>query len=328
MTSDNKSPESVRTPHLKAASTLILFCKGFGIGAASIVPGLSGGTIALVLGVYTQLIVIASRIDHKTITTLFRMIFQKQFRQAADYAVQTWQLTFLIPTGLGILAAIFSTASLISFTIVNYREYAFSFFFGLVLTSIYYPLKRVNKVGFRELSFFILAASLILIVQLSPLWGDLQGLSQTSLLRFFLGGAVAMATMILPGFSGSFMLVVMGVYFDIVAAVAALNLKVISIFALGCLAGLISLAKLIHYLLDNYHSITMTFLAGLMFGSLLAIWPFQKQVVIDERATITVGYQLPESLAHGWPYLICFLAGSLIVSIFIIIDRRMSGKQT
>lgn len=318
----------MRTPHHLAVGTLILFCKGFGIGAASIVPGLSGGTIALVLGIYTQLIVIASRIDHKTIIPLLRLIFKKQFRLALDYSVQTWQLHFLIPIGLGILAAIFSTASLISFAIVNYREFAFSFFFGLVLTSIYYPLKRLSRIGFKELAFFIFAASLILFVQLSPLWADLQGLSQMGLLRFFLGGAVAMATMILPGFSGSFMLVVMGVYFDIIAAVAALDIRVISIVALGCLAGLISLAKLIHFLLDNYYNITMSFLAGLMLGSLLALWPFQKQVVLNDRTAVTVGYHLPETLAHGWPYLVCFLAGVFLVSLFIFLDSRVSRSKT
>ncbi len=326
MSPDKRHAGSIQSPDLWTSGILKLFFKGFGIGAASIVPGLSGGTIALVLGIYSRLIGIASRIDHKTALSFLHLIVKKRFAAAKDYAVQTWQLHYLLPVGAGILAAVFSTASLISFTIINYQQYAFSFFFGLVLASVYYPLKRIDGIRGREIVFFILATTMILFVQLSPLWGDVQVFSDTGLVRFFLGGAVAMATMILPGFSGSFMLVIMGVYFEIVAAVADMDLKIISVFALGCLAGLISLAKLIHFLLVKYHSITMSFLAGLMFGSLPALWPFQKKAVLNDQTVIAVSYHLPESLAHGWPYLLCFSAGMALVSLFIFMDLKLGRR--
>ncbi|WP_045215638.1 DUF368 domain-containing protein [Desulfonatronovibrio magnus] len=299
-----------------------LFLKGFGIGAASIVPGLSGGTIALIMGIYARLIGIAGNIDHRTLAGFVRLAGRGHFGRAFEYAVQTWQLHFLIPIGAGALVAIFSTASLINFAISNYRGFVYSFFFGLVLVSIYYPLKRAGNIRFKEVLVFCLACALILLAQLSPLWSDLQGFSNIGALRFFLGGAVAMATMLLPGFSGSFMLVVMGVYFEILTAVASMDLKVISLVALGCVFGLISLAKVIRFLLTNFYSTTMCFLAGLMFGSLSALWPFQKEVQINEDKLITAGYILPESLAQGWPYFLCFVTGAGLVFLFILMDIK------
>ena len=297
-----------------------LFFKGFGIGAASIVPGLSGGTIALILGIYTRLIGIAGNIDHRTLAGLMRLVVRGRFARAFEYAVQTWQLHFVVPIGAGVLVAIFSTASLINFAVLNYRGFVFSFFFGLVLVSIYYPLKRAGRIRFKEVLVFFLAGAMILLAQLSPLWSDMQGFRDIGDLRFFLGGAVAMATMLLPGFSGSFMLVVMGVYFEILAAVAGMDLKIISLVGMGCVFGLISLAKVINFLLKNYYTTTMSFLAGLMFGSLAALWPFQKQVEINEDKVVTAGYALPESLAQGWPYFVCFLAGAGLVAVFILMD--------
>ncbi len=241
------------------------------MGAADVIPGVSGGTIAFLTGIYSELINSIKSIDFKAIKLLFTGKF-KQFWTKING-------TFLLSLVLGIMISILSLAKVMKYLMENEPIALWSFFFGLIISSAIYILKDVKKWKFRDVISLLAGGAMgAIICLLSP--------TQTpdGLWFIFLCGAVAICAMILPGISGSFILLLMGKYHYIVLETVGTvvsdftwhKMLIIIVFACGALIGIISFSHLLSWLLKNYYNMAITLLSGFMIGSLIKIWPWQQ----------------------------------------------------
>jgi putative membrane protein len=240
----------------------LLFLKGFCMGAADVVPGVSGGTMALILGVYEELIRSVKSIDYGFLMCVFRLQWREAW-QAAPFA-------FLIALGSGILSAIFSLARGLSWLLAHHPRLVWSFFFGLILASAFSVGSRIRR---RSIGMFAgLGAGMAgayWLVGLVPVE------TPESLLFIFGCGAVAICAMILPGISGAFILVLLGKYHFILEAVKQFNFPPLIALAAGAVVGLICFVRFLNWMLARHYSLTMATLTGLMLGSLRKIWPWK-----------------------------------------------------
>jgi putative membrane protein len=248
-----------------------LFFTGLTMGLADLVPGVSSGTIAIVFGVYDELLYTIKLITGR----VPKLILEGKFKQA----FQLVPFAFVLPLGAGLLLAIFGFVRLVSFLLTNYPVLVWAFFFGLVLGSAYIVSKRVTKWTTRRGLLLLLGLALtFIIVGLPALTGS------TAPLAVFVTGAIAVTAMILPGISGSLMMVLLGQYEVIINAVAERNFVLLIIFTAGALVGLALFVRLLTWLLKNYHLAVIAFLIGVMIGSLRQIWPWK---VIDINGLAT-----------------------------------------
>ncbi len=242
---------------------LLLSAKGFCMGAADVVPGVSGGTMAFILGIYEELINAIRSFDVKCL----KLIVSAKIRDFLDHV----QWRFLLALGCGILLAIFSLSKVLSWLLQNEPVLIWSFFLGLILASVVSVSKRVES--WRLLTWCSLMAGLAGIYFLV---GLVPGATPNALWFLFVSGAVAICAMILPGISGSFILVLMGKYQYILEAVNQRNLLVLFVVAAGACVGLAAFSRLLGWLLTKYHDYMVAFLTGLMLGSLRKVWPFKE----------------------------------------------------
>ncbi|MGY6745036.1 MAG: DUF368 domain-containing protein [Cecembia sp.] len=244
---------------------ILLFFKGMSMGAADLVPGVSGGSIALITGIYERLLNSIKSIDKKALQLLFSLNIQDFWKHIDGQ--------FLLTLFIGILTSIFSLSKIISFLIEHYPIPLWSFFSGLIVISALIILRDINRWNWGVILAILtgtLAAYLI------------TGLPPTStpdaLWFVFIAGAIAICAMILPGISGSFLLLILGQYERILGAVNQKDLLTLAIFAIGCILGLLSFSRLISWLLKHYHAVTIGLLSGFMLGSINKLWPW-KQVI-------------------------------------------------
>lgn len=276
------------------------------MGAADIVPGVSGGTMALILGHYERLVTAISHVDGK----LLSLIACRDISAAAKYL----DLRFLVGLLLGILTGIVGLAALLHYLLENQQAYTYAVFSGLILGSSHLVSQRIAKwrVGYVLL---LLIGALIAwqICLLTPTHSNL-----TPLTAFF-AASVAICAMILPGISGAFVLLLLGLYHPITELIKGLprgefsvqGLIIIASFCCGCLVGLLAFSRLLKWLLANKHDATMAFLVGLMLGSLYKIWPFQR--VTAATAELPFKEQVFENL---WP---SASSASLVVVIALVL---------
>tara|TARA_B100000780_G_scaffold161805_1_gene113097 strand:+ start:1481 stop:2407 length:927 start_codon:yes stop_codon:yes gene_type:complete len=243
---------------------LIIGLKGMAMGAADVVPGVSGGTIAFISGIYEELLTSISNINFSLFKTL-----------KSDGFKAVWKLlngNFLISLFIGIFISILSLAKVIKYLLENHSILLWSFFFGLVLASLIYIAKQITKWDF--ISFFVLILGAILayyITTLNPL------ISENSSPGFlFLAGAIAICAMILPGISGSFILVLLGAYKPVLDAVSSNDFKTILIFMAGAVIGLLTFSRVLKWLFKHYKNLTLAALTGFIIGSLNKIWPWKE----------------------------------------------------
>lgn len=275
----NNSKNSNRRPAWLNPAALTLFAKGYCMGASDVVPGVSGGTMALILGIYEELIQSIKAFDG----ALLRMVLKGHFAQA----LKTAPLRFLLPLGVGILTAIFTLARGLSWLLETHPVAIWSFFFGLVLASAIMVGRRIAKWTMATLiSLLVSAVGAYVLVALVPVK------TPETLSFIFLCGAIAICAMILPGISGSFILVLLGKYHFILNAVGRLDILVLSVFTAGTATGIMLFVRLLNWLLKHYYQITMAALTGLMIGSLRKVWPWKSMtgLPIDgtESSTIIV----------------------------------------
>ncbi len=253
--------------------------KGMAMGAANVIPGVSGGTIALITGIFERLIDAIKSFDLKAINLLLKRKF-KEFAQHID-------LWFLVSVFLGVGVAIVSLARLFKFLFENYPVYIWAFFFGLVLASVYFVGKSVQKWSLSSIiSFIIGSAVAIAISVLTP------ASENSSLIYLFICGIVAICSMIIPGLSGSFVLILMGNYqLVMINAVSEFNMKVLLPVAAGAGLGLIGFSHFLSWLLKKYHNQTIAMLTGFVLGSLGILWPWKKTITqtFGEKVK-TIGY--------------------------------------
>src|SRR5690606_10747150 len=228
----------------------LLFAKGIAMGAADVVPGVSGGTVAFISGIYDELLRSISRVPEAALLL------------ARGRVVEAWRManaTFLLVLLGGILTSVFSLARLITWLLEHHPIPVWSFFFGLILVSSHMVAREIGRWNWtRVLGFALGAAFAWWITVASPIqWGS-------DPLSLFLAGAIAICAMILPGISGSFLLVLMGLYSLVLGAVKGLDIAVLAVFAAGCLVGILSFARLLSWLLARFRDVTLAFLTGLM----------------------------------------------------------------
>jgi putative membrane protein len=257
--------------------TFLIFLRGLFMGTADVIPGVSGGTIALITGIYERLIHAISRIDFRFILYLFEGDF-KRFKQNA---VQEIDFGLFVPLLLGIGLAILTMSKVISFLLANYPAVTFAFFFGLILSSAIFVYKHVDELNIKNLAFLVLGFIFaIIFVGLNPIQAN------HSLPVIFLSGAVAICAMILPGISGAFILLLLNQYEYMINVLNNLQIVEIVTFGAGALIGILSFSRALDYMLTNHKSVTMAFLVGLMIGTLRL--PYQKIVVSMQSPVLIV----------------------------------------
>ena len=242
-----------------------LTLKGMAMGAADVVPGVSGGTIAFIVGIYDELINSIKSINGESLKLFFTgkwIAFCKQINAA-----------FLFSIILGIGISIFSLAKVITWLLTDHPVLVWAFFFGLVLASTWFVSKDIKEWNWKTILAFIVGAAVAYYITVAT-----PAETPTNLLFIFLCGAIAICAMILPGISGSFILVLLGKYFFVMEAVKTFNLKIIFVFAAGAFLGITSFSRVLSYALKHFRNITLAVLTGFMLGSLNKVWPWKETV--------------------------------------------------
>ncbi|WP_457610781.1 DUF368 domain-containing protein [Lutibacter sp.] len=242
----------------------IIILKGIAMGAADVVPGVSGGTIAFISGIYEELLTSISSINFGTL----KLLKTKGIKV-------TWKAingNFLVSLLTGIFISIISLAKLISWLLEHEPILVWSFFFGLVLASILYVGRQITKWNSRIIVSLLMGAGIAYyITTLQPLISP-----NSSPLFLFLAGALAICAMILPGISGAFILVLLGAYKPVLEAIHTRDLKLLLIIAFGAIVGLLSFSKVLNWLFNHYKNFTLAVLTGFILGSLNKIWPWKE----------------------------------------------------
>ena len=241
----------------------VLSAKGFCMGASDVVPGVSGGTMAFILGIYEELINAIKSFDLKSLKFLLTFKFRPLFDRVH------WR--FLLALGIGIITAIFSLAELLGWLLQNKPILIWSFFLGLILASVVSVSRRIEK--WTPPTWFALTGGILgtyILVGLVPVS------TPDAPWFLFLSGAIAICAMILPGISGSFILVLLGKYQYILGAVNQKDFLTLAIVAAGACAGIIAFSRLLGWLLKHYHDVMVAILTGLMLGSLRKVWPWKE----------------------------------------------------
>lgn len=290
--------------------------RGFAMGAADIVPGISGGTVALVLGIYPRLVE-AIATASSVLSALLRGRFADAW--ARFRSVPWWWVVSLL---VGLLSAVFLLSRLIGNLLEAQPQAMAGLFFGLIVGAVVISLRlltritpgRIALLGAAGVAFFFLLG-------LRESTGHGEATAVTSpLWAFFLAGAVAICAMILPGTSGAFLLVVMGMYAEVLGAVNDRNLLVLAIFVLGCVAGLASFSRLLHWLLQHHHDLVMAIAIGLMMGSVRVLWPWPGGL-----NTTTLG--LPGAGEIALPALLVVAGFALVLAIDTLSRRRRIRQE-
>lgn len=229
------------------------------MGSADIVPGVSGGTIALITGIYGHLVESISKINFGFLKPLFK----GDIRGFKDALFDEIDFKFFIPLVLGIGSAFLTLAKVVTFCMDAYPAWTYSFFLGLIIASAVILFKKLDKVNAKHVLFTIIGAILTFIfVSLNPIAAN------HSLPVIFFSGMIAICAMILPGISGSFLLLLLGQYKYMLNALHTLSIVEIIVFVVGALIGILGFSKILNYLLKNHEEVTMAFLIGVMLGSL------------------------------------------------------------
>jgi len=271
----------------KIKDYFVIILKGLAMGAADVVPGVSGGTIAFISGIYEELLTSISSLSFKSLKIL-KSEGVKSFWKAING-------NFLISLVVGIGISILSLVKLISWLLDTKPILVWSFFFGLVLASILYIGKQI--VQWKFLTFFLLVLSAFIaywITTLEPLVS-----AETSPIHLFFAGALAICAMILPGISGAFILVLLGAYKSALEAVDNKDIKLIAIIGAGAIVGLLTFSRILKWLFAHYKNMTLAILTGFVLGSLNKIWPWKETLTWRMNSH---GLQVPVNEQSVSPY--------------------------
>ena len=302
--------------------------RGFLMGAADIVPGVSGGTMALILGIYERLVQAISHVDR----TFLGHIKKRQWRNAAEHV----DLRFLITLGCGIAIGIGGLATLMNWLLEFHLEPTLAAFFGLILASSFIVARTIDRWTMPSLLFVLAGAGFAYWLVAQPFMEGTDGY-----LYLFFCGMVAICAMILPGISGAFILLILGKYYYVTGIIKSFvhgeitveHITAIIIFASGCVIGLLAFSKFLRWLLARFHAQTMATLCGFMLGSLRRIWPFKE--IPSELAD---GVDLKHNqLSNIWPESLdgsFWLAVGLAITAFLLVilidyaGRRLAKEES
>lgn len=338
--------------------------QGYLVGMANIIPGVSGGTLALVLGIYPRLLKALSNVDMAVLRSVVRAL---TLRTGWRHDVRTvWERVdagFLALLGAGAVVGVFSLSRLMMVLLHQQLTLTYAFFFGLIMASIVFPYRVIRRLGPLEIGAFLAAG--VVTVALSSAGADRaaeraiqraarQAETQSAVetveapqtdaaerarpvvtlrmpapgvaLHIFAGAALAIAAMILPGVSGSFILLLLGVYFSLLRAVDERDVVLILIFMVGGLFGLLTLARIVNACLRRRFDTTMAAMIGLMGGSLWSLWPFKRYVILDGDL-IFLGNRLPASAVEMGGAFLVFLLAVALIAVFLRWERRTAAGE-
>ena len=295
---------------------MLLALKGVAMGGADVVPGVSGGTIAFITGIYEELLNSIKSIDLEALKLLLAFKWQAFWEKVNG--------KFLITLFAGIFISLLTLSKLIGFLLSNYPIQLWSFFFGLIIISSILVAREIKKWQAAMVAALIAGTVIAyLITKFTP------AETPEAWWFVFISGAIAICAMILPGISGSFILLILGKYSFVINAVNERNIPVILMLALGCVVGLLSFSRLLSWLLQKFHNLMVAFLSGFMIGSLNKIWPWKQTIetYVDRHGVVKplvqenvlpTDYQL---LGHE-PFLLqAILFGALGIGIVVLIEK-------
>ena len=299
---------------------LLVGLKGIGMGAADVIPGVSGGTIAFMTGIYEELVGSINSINGTAVKLLFKGKFRDFWKHING--------NFLVSVVAGILISIMSLAKLMTY-LLNYEPIpTWAFFFGLIVASSVFMLRDIK--GWKGKDFVMLVLGIILgvvVCTLSP--------TQTpdALWFIFLSGAIAICAMILPGISGSFILLILGKYEFMLSTLTKilsgegvlLDFAVVLVFIVGAVVGILAFSKFLHWLLARYHRSTLLVLVGFIIGSLVKVWPWSDMETVREAQLLREGTLLEIDMQIPWA-IVWALVGAALVTFLEIMAHRKAEK--
>ena len=311
---------------MKLSQYLTLALKGCAMGSADVVPGVSGGTIAFISGIYGELIDSIRSFD----TTALRLLLGGRFAECWRHV----NGRFLLPVLLGIATAVFSLARLMTWLLEHHPIEIWSFFFGLIVASALLVSREVGR-------WNAASAAACAVGIAAAWWITVATPAETPDTWWFvmLSGAIAICAMILPGISGAFILLLLGKYQFIMQAVSELNIPVIVIFLIGAAAGIISFSHLLSWLLKRWHDVTVALLMGFMVGSLNKVWPWKQTVetfvdshgrtmpLVERNVAPGTFATLTDQDAHVWQAAALCLVGFLTIWCIERIAGALAKKR-
>ena len=250
----------------------IISLKGLAMGAADAVPGVSGGTIAFISGIYEELVATISNVN----IALFKTLFSKGFKAFWEQANGNFVLALLS----GVIISYVSFMRLAKYLLENEPVLIWAFFFGLIIASIYFVGKQIKTWNMAAVLALIIGAGIAFFVSSLPTMA-----TNNSPFFLFFAGAIAICAMILPGISGSFILIILGAYKTLSDAIHDIDIKKLMLFVAGAVIGLLSFSHVLKWLFKHYHNITLALLTGFIFGSLDEVWPWKETLTwhIDSK---------------------------------------------
>lgn len=293
----------------------VLAIKGALMGAANVIPGLSGGTVALLTRIFEELIVTIRSFDIKAV----RLLFRGRFRELAIHL----HLGFLVPLGAGILISILSFARLLDYLFEHHALYVWSFFFGLILASVFFVARRIRAMNPAVVMLFAAGAAIAASMAfLAP------AQENDSLGYLAICGAAALCSMILPGLSGSYVLLLMGNYqLVMIEAVTELRLDILLPVGVGGVLGLALFARLLAWIFRRFHDQAIALLAGFIAGSLLLLWPWKDPIVqffADGEKEKVIGYTY---YAPGFSAETFIALGVMLLGAFLLVFLEQRGAR-
>jgi len=233
------------------------------MGAADAVPGVSGGTVAFIAGIYQELIETLSKLGPSAVKVLFNEGVAPCWRHING--------SFLAVLLTGMLMSIVLLSNVVLHLLASYPQMLWGFFFGLICASSIVLAKSIKKWDIKTLAVFALG-----VISSYFLTGMSSAVIEVNLLNIFLGGMLAICAMILPGISGSFILLMLGLYSEVLGAIKNFDIMLISVFAMGCASGLLCFSKVLNWFFTQYRNLTMALLTGFLLGSLNKVWPWKE----------------------------------------------------
>lgn len=297
---------------------LIISFKGLAMGAADAVPGVSGGTIAFISGIYEELITTISNVNGSLFKTLFSKGLKAFWQQANG--------NFLLALLSGIVISFVSFMRLAKYLLEHHPILIWSFFFGLIVASIYFVGKQITKWNLVAIIALIIGTGIAFYISRLPSLG-----TNDNPWFLFLAGAIAICAMILPGISGSFILIILGAYKTLSDAIHDIDIKKIIIFATGALVGLLSFSHVLKWLFKHYHNVTLALLTGFIFGSLNKVWPWKNTLTWHTNSKGVKSPLLQESISPlnfaGDSQLLYAIILMLLGFLTIFILERLGSKK-
>lgn len=281
------------------------------MGAADVVPGVSGGTVAFVSGIYTRLVNALAKWgagDLFLIPLAFSAVVNREKRSVLSESLREKDLGFLLVLGAGIATAVLTLSRMIPSMLQNHPFESYSLFFGLILLSVGFPLRKVEAWSFQKFLFLLLTTGISLLFFYNH--PSLQ-FPQNSF-GAFLAACIAICAMILPGISGAYLLLMMGMYEFVLEALHNKELVTVGFFIAGCATGILLFVRLLNRLLKSFLDWTLIALSGLMIGSLLKIWPYQ--------------YWEEETSSLIWGFVL-FFVGMNLITVTLWIDKKKSKEE-